>query len=51
MHEGFEKAPGKKRKGLIWATSVDKTHSRVFVSYKIENPWTKYWKIDDVSTI
>ena len=46
-HELFEWAPNKRRKGLIWHTSIDKTHSRNFFilfSFKMANPLTRSWK-------
>ena len=49
MQERFGKAPNKRRKGLIWPTSVDKIHSCDFVSFKLqiqernnENEWYIY---------
>lgn len=34
----------REKKGLFWPISVDKTRSRDFVSSKMTNPLTEYWK-------
>ena len=52
MQELFEKTPNERRKGLIWSTSVDKTHSCDFVSLKITNTWNieNEWFIYDLQS-
>ena len=52
MHEGFEYASNKKKEGLIWPTSINKTHSCVvkIVGKSMNEIMKNRWCIYDLRT-